>query len=67
MPHAPLAQPNLTLTIEARMQNKTNLKNRTEGSLTRRQFVVSSTMASGGLALGFHFPAACKGMTLTSV
>lgn len=67
MPHAPLAQPNLTLTIEARMQNKTNLKNRTEGSLTRRQFVVSSTMASGGLALGFHFPAAAQATPLSSL
>ena len=30
------------------------------GTLTRRQFVVSSAMASGGLAVGFHFPAAAQ-------
>jgi len=36
------------------------MKNQNNGSLTRRQFVVSSAMASGGLALGFHFPAAAQ-------
>ncbi|MEY4075209.1 MAG: hypothetical protein RJA29_2566, partial [Pseudomonadota bacterium] len=29
-------------------------------ALTRRQFVISSAMASGGLAVGFHFPAAAQ-------
>ena len=30
------------------------------GALTRRQFVISSGLASGGLAVGFHFPAAAQ-------
>jgi isoquinoline 1-oxidoreductase beta subunit len=32
----------------------------TAGALTRRQFVISSGLASGGLAVGFHFPAAAQ-------
>jgi isoquinoline 1-oxidoreductase beta subunit len=43
------------------------MKNQNNGSLTRRQFVVSSAMASGGLALGFHFPAAAQSNELSTL
>jgi len=45
----------------------TSMKNQNNGSLTRRQFVVSSAMASGGLALGFHFPAAAQSNELSTL
>ena len=38
-----------------------------QGGLSRRQFVVSSAMASGGLALGFHFPAAAQTPALSTL
>ena len=38
-----------------------------QGGLSRRQFVVSSAMASGGLALGFHFPAAAQSNELSTL
>ena len=37
------------------------------GLLSRRQFVVSSVMASGGLAVGFHFPAAAQSPELPTL
>jgi len=43
------------------------MKNQNQVSLTRRQFVVSSAMASGGLALGFHFPAAAQSNELSTL
>ena len=49
------------------MTTTTQLKNVSHGVLTRRQFVVSSAMASGGLALGFHFPAAAQSNELSSL
>ena len=45
----------------------TTMKNQNQVSLTRRQFVVSSAMASGGLALGFHFPAAAQSNELSTL
>jgi len=45
----------------------TTVKTPSNGSLTRRQFVVSSAMASGGLALGFHFPAAAQSSELSTL
>lgn len=47
-----------TTTSTMKMQN--------QAALTRRQFVVSSTLASGGLALGFHFPAAAQSNELST-
>ncbi|NBU19353.1 MAG: xanthine dehydrogenase family protein molybdopterin-binding subunit [Betaproteobacteria bacterium] len=43
------------------------MKNQNQGALTRRQFVVSSALASGGLALGFHFPAAAQSNELSTL
>jgi len=45
----------------------TTMKNQNQVALTRRQFVVSSAMASGGLALGFHFPAAAQSNELSTL
>ncbi|MEY3793824.1 MAG: hypothetical protein RLZZ189_537 [Pseudomonadota bacterium] len=45
----------------------TSMKNQNQGALTRRQFVVSSALASGGLALGFHFPAAAQSNELSTL
>lgn len=45
----------------------TSMKNQNQGALTRRQFVVSSAFASGGLALGFHFPAAAQSNELSTL
>jgi isoquinoline 1-oxidoreductase beta subunit len=42
------------------------MKMQNQAALTRRQFVVSSTLASGGLALGFHFPAAAQSNELST-
>jgi isoquinoline 1-oxidoreductase beta subunit len=44
-----------------------SIATRTVGQLTRRQFVVSSAMASGGLALGFHFPASAQAQELSTL
>jgi isoquinoline 1-oxidoreductase beta subunit len=43
------------------------MKNQNQVALTRRQFVVSSALASGGLALGFHFPAAAQSNELSTL
>jgi len=43
------------------------MKNQNHVALTRRQFVVSSALASGGLALGFHFPAAAQSNELSTL
>jgi isoquinoline 1-oxidoreductase beta subunit len=43
------------------------MKNQNQVALTRRQFVVSSAFASGGLALGFHFPAAAQSNELSTL
>jgi len=48
------------------MTTKT-IKNQNQVALTRRQFVVSSAFASGGLALGFHFPAAAQSNELSTL
>jgi len=45
----------------------TTIKNQNLVALTRRQFVVSSAFASGGLALGFHFPAAAQSNELSTL
>ena len=45
----------------------TTMKNQNQVALTRRQFVVSSAFASGGLALGFHFPAAAQSNELSTL
>ena len=45
----------------------TTMKNQNQVALTRRQFVVSSALASGGLALGFHFPAAAQSNELSTL
>ena len=45
----------------------TSTKNQNQVALTRRQFVVSSAFASGGLALGFHFPAAAQSNELSTL
>lgn len=45
----------------------TTMKNQNLVALTRRQFVVSSALASGGLALGFHFPAAAQSNELSTL
>jgi isoquinoline 1-oxidoreductase subunit beta len=45
----------------------TTIKNQNQVALTRRQFVVSSAFASGGLALGFHFPAAAQSNELSTL
>ncbi len=45
----------------------TTVKNQNQVALTRRQFVVSSALASGGLALGFHFPAAAQSNELSTL
>ena len=45
----------------------TTIKNQNHAALTRRQFVVSSALASGGLALGFHFPAAAQSNELSTL
>ena len=45
----------------------TTVKNQNQVALTRRQFVVSSALASGGLALGFHFPAAAQSNELSTM
>ena len=45
----------------------TTTKNQNQVALTRRQFVVSSALASGGLALGFHFPAAAQSNELSTL
>ena len=45
----------------------TTIKNQNQVALTRRQFVVSSAFASGGLALGFHFPAAAQSNELSTM
>ena len=45
----------------------TTMKNQNHVALTRRQFVVSSALASGGLALGFHFPAAAQSNELSTL
>jgi isoquinoline 1-oxidoreductase subunit beta len=45
----------------------TTMKNQNQAALTRRQFVVSSAFASGGLALGFHFPAAAQSNELSTL
>ena len=47
--------------------NLTTSSSRSVGSLSRRQFVVSSALASGGLALGFHFPAAAQANELSTL
>ena len=38
-----------------------------QSQLNRRQFIVSSAMASGGLALGFHFPAEAQSNSLPTL
>jgi len=45
----------------------TSTKNQNQVALTRRQFVVSSAFASGGLALGFHFPAVAQSNELSTL
>ena len=45
----------------------TTMKNQNQVALTRRQFVVSSALASGGLALGFHFPAVAQSNELSTL
>ena len=45
----------------------TTIKKQNQVALTRRQFVVSSALASGGLALGFHFPAAAQSNELSTL
>jgi isoquinoline 1-oxidoreductase beta subunit len=45
----------------------TTIKKQNQVALTRRQFGVSSAMASGGLALGFHFPAAAQSNELSTL
>ena len=45
----------------------TTIKKQNQMALTRRQFVVSSALASGGLALGFHFPAAAQSNELSTL
>ena len=45
----------------------TTTKNQNQVALTRRQFVVSSALASGGLALGFHFPAVAQSNELSTL
>jgi len=45
----------------------TTIKKQNPVALTRRQFVVSSALASGGLALGFHFPAAAQSNELSTL
>lgn len=45
----------------------TTMKNQNQVALTRRQFVVSSALASGGFALGFHFPAAAQSNELSTL
>ena len=45
----------------------TTTKNQNQVALTRRQFVVSSALAAGGLALGFHFPAAAQSNELSTL
>jgi len=45
----------------------TTIKKQNQVALTRRQFVVSSALASGGLALGFHYPAAAQSNELSTL
>ena len=45
----------------------TTINKQNQVALTRRQFVVSSALASGGLALGFHFPAAAQSNELSTL